>query len=148
MGRKTARDGGAVAASLIADLRSTAAELKANGHADLLAIEAQLTQAADALEQVVSYVAGNMKSDIKAVFAGSVPYLKLAGIVLGGWQMARAALVSVARLTEGTGDQSFHQAKIATARFFAEHYLVQAGGLKTTIVSGSTGTLALTAEQF
>ena len=148
VGRKTVRDAGATAKSLLAEARATAEQLKASKHADLVAIEAQLSSAIAALEEVVTYVAGNMKSDIKAVFSGSVPYLKLAGIVLGGWQMARAALVSVDKLNQGAADASFYQAKVGTARFFAEHYLVQAQGLKTSIVLGSVGTLALAAEQF
>ena len=148
VGRKTVRDGGATAKALLAEARDTAAQLAATRHADLNAIAAQLDLAVTALEEVVAYVAGNMKLDIKAVFAGSVPYLKLAGIVLGGWQMARAALASAEKLNQGDADTSFYQAKIATARFFAEHYLVQADGLKTSIVLGSAGTLAFTADQF
>ncbi len=148
VGRKTVRDGGATAKGLLADARVTAELLAASKNADLKAIEAQLSVAVAALEQVVTYVAANMKTDIKAVFAGSVPYLKMAGIVLGGWQMGRAALAALAKLEQGDADSAFYQAKIATARFFAEHYLVQAEGLKTSILSGSVGTLALTADQF
>ena len=66
-----------------------------------------------------------VKSDPNAVFAGSVPYLKLAGIVFGGWQMARALLVASDKRGE---DESFYGAKIATAQFFAEHILSQAPG--------------------
>ena len=97
---------------------------------------------------MVAYVANNMKSDIKGVFAGSVLYLKLAGIVLGGWTMARAALVAQRKLDAGEGDASFYKAKIATARFFADHILSQASGLRTAIVDGSAGVLALSEEQF
>jgi hypothetical protein len=91
VGRKTVRDGGAVAKGIIAQVRQTVAELQ--GDAQLQPIAARLADAADALEQVVDYVVANVKSDIKAVFAGSVPYLKMAGVVLGGWQMARAAAI-------------------------------------------------------
>jgi len=148
VGRKTVRDGGATAKALLAEVRATATLLAASKHVDLLAIEAQLSTAAAALEQVVTYVASNMKTDIKAVFAGSVSYLKMAGIVLGGWQMGRAALAAAGKLEQGDADQAFYHAKIATARFFAEHYLVQAEGFRTSILSGSVGTLALSAEQF
>jgi hypothetical protein len=86
---------------------------------------------------VVDYVVANIKSDIKGVFAGSVPYLKLAGIVLGGWQMARAALISQQKLNAGDGDASFYKAKIATTRFFADHFLTQSSGIRTSIVEGS-----------
>jgi butyryl-CoA dehydrogenase len=82
------------------------------------------------------------------VFSGSVPYLKLAGVVLGGWQMARAALVAVDKLKAGEGDAQFYKAKIATARFYADHVLTQASSLRASVVEGSAGVLALTEEQF
>ncbi len=148
VGRKTSRDGGAVAKQFIAQVRAVEAELNATGDANLKAIAAQLAIGARAMEEVVEFVVANFKSDIKAVFAGSVPYLKLAGVVLGGWQMARAALIAQAKLQSGEGDASFNQAKVATARFFADHVLSAAQGLRSSIVDGSAGVLALTEEQF
>jgi len=78
---------------------------------------------------------------------GSVLYLKLAGVVLGGWQMARAMLVASARLSE---DPSFYGAKIATAQFFAEYVLPQAMALEVSITgaNGSEGVLTLSESQF
>jgi butyryl-CoA dehydrogenase len=148
VGRKTARDGGAVAKGILAQVRRTEEELAAGKSHDLAAIRTQLTAGSKALEDVVNYVAANMKSDIKGVFAGSVPYLKLAGIVLGGWQMARAALVAERKLAAGEGDPAFYRAKIATARFFADHILSQATGLRASIVEGSGAVLALAEDQF
>jgi butyryl-CoA dehydrogenase len=148
VGRKTVRDGGATAKNIIAQIRKTEEQLAASSSADSAAIRKQLSAASSALEDVVTYVANNMKSDIKAVFSGSVPYLKLAGIVLGGWQMARAALVAEQKLKAGEGDAKFYQAKIATARFFADHILSQASGYRTAILEGSAGVLALSEDQF
>lgn len=148
VGRKTVRDGGATAKAIIAQVRETETALMQHGSADLAAIGVQLAAGAAALEEVVTYVAGNMKSDIKAVFAGSVPYLKLAGIVLGGWQMARAALIAEQKLQAGEGDAKFYRAKIGTARFFADHILSQASGYRTAIVAGSVGVMALSEDQF
>jgi alkylation response protein AidB-like acyl-CoA dehydrogenase len=148
IGRKTVRDGGAVAKAIIAQVRATEAQLaEANGE-DFAAMRRQLVAGSSALEQVVDFVVANVKSDVKAVFAGSVLYLKLAGIVLGGWQMARAALVASNKLEAGEGDAAFLRAKITTARFFADHILSQAGGLATAIVEGSAGVLALPEDQF
>jgi hypothetical protein len=97
---------------------------------------------------VVDYVVSNVKSDIKGVFAGSVPYLKLAGIVLGGWQMARAALAAQKKLDAGEGDAAFYRAKLTTARFFADHILSQATGMRHSIIEGSAGVLDLPVDQF
>lgn len=148
VGRKTVRDGGEVAKSILAQVRATEAQLAAAQGDDFKAIHRALTEGSTALEAVVEYVAGNMKADIKGVFSGSVLYLKLAGVVLGGWMMARAALVAQQRLEEGAGDAAFYKAKIATARFFADHILSQASGLRTAIVEGSAGVLALSEDQF
>ncbi|HEX8788047.1 MAG TPA: acyl-CoA dehydrogenase [Telluria sp.] len=148
VGRKTVRDGGAVAKSIIAQVRATEARLAEVQGADFAAIHSQLVEGSAALEAVVDFVVANTKLDPRAVFAGSVPYLKLAGIVLGGWQMARAALVAQDKLDAGAGDAAFYRAKIATARFFADHILSQAQGLRHAIVDGSAGVLALDVDQF
>ena len=148
VGRKTVRDGGALAKSLIGQVRETAAELGKADSADLKAIGKRLSEASAALEAVVNFIAANGKADIKAAFAGSVPYLKMAGVVFGGWQMGRAALVASRKLAAGEGDASFYSAKIATSRFFADHYLSTAAASATSIVEGSSGVLALAEEQF
>ncbi|MCS0707823.1 acyl-CoA dehydrogenase [Massilia aurea] len=148
VGRKTVRDGGAVARALIAQIRDVERQLGEAQNADFTAIAQRLQEGSAALEQVVEYVVANIRTDVKAVFAGSVTYLKLAGIVLGGWQMARAALAAQKRLDAGEGDAAFYRAKIGTARFFADHILSQAPGLRTSIVNGAAGVLALEIEQF
>ena len=148
VGRKTARDGGATARGLLAQVAATQAELAASADADLRAIGARLADGAAALDAVVGFVAGAWKSDARAVFAGSVPYLKLAGIVLSGWQMGRAALAAQRMLAAGEGDAAFLRAKIATARFHADHIVSQADGLRESIVDGAPGVLALEDASF
>jgi alkylation response protein AidB-like acyl-CoA dehydrogenase len=148
VGRKTVRDSGATAKALIAQVRATVGELHAADDADLGAIGRRLALGADALDAVVDYVVANAKADPRAVYAGSVPYLMLAGTVLGGWQMARAALAARRRLAQGEGDAAFYRAKIGTARFFADYLLAQAGGMRDGIVEGSAGVLALNVDQF
>jgi 3-(methylthio)propanoyl-CoA dehydrogenase len=147
IGRKTSRDGGATALRFVAEMRATAAELDTAG-ADCAAIAGRLRAAVDAYAEVIDFVVREFKgADVRAVYAGSVPYLKLAGIVHGGWQMGRAALAASRRLAAGD-DPDFHRAKIATARFFADHMLVTAAALAATATDGSAGTLALAEEQF
>ena len=98
-----------------------------------------------AFEEAVAYIVANAKSDAKAVYAGSFAYLRLAGLVLGGWQMARS-LLAAERLR--ASDPAFYSAKIATARFFAENLLPQASALATSIVESGHSTNALEVEQF
>jgi acyl-CoA dehydrogenase len=76
---------------------------------------------------------------------GAVPLLRLFGVAAGGWQLLRSALISQRRLAESNGssaDAGFHEAKIMTARFYADHVLSQAGGLAHSVVHGAAGALA------
>jgi alkylation response protein AidB-like acyl-CoA dehydrogenase len=147
VGRKTLRDGGAVAKALLAGIAQTIEALKQHKGAAFVSMQKHLSRGHDALQSTVAFVLANAKTDPNAVFAGSVPYLKLAGVVLGGWQMARAMLVAQEKLTD---DPSFYGAKLATAQFFAEHVLPQAVALEASIVSakGGEGVLALREDQF
>ncbi len=146
VGRKTARDGGAVAKGLIAQMRGTVVALRQSDSSVLGSIANHLELAVSKLEEVVAYVIGSYKADIRAVFAGSVPYLKLAGITLCGWQMARAALI--ANQLKDSEDRTFMITKISTAQFFAEHILTQAAGLSASILGGAQSVLALEEAQF
>ena len=136
LSRKTARDGAAVARHLIAQMRATAEQVRGHRTADLAAIQPHLSAGVDAYERAVDYLVRTIKTDVRAAFAGSVPYLRLAGVVHGGWHMARAALAARRRLDEGGSDPAFLDAKIATARFFADHMLSQAPGLGAAVLSG------------
>jgi alkylation response protein AidB-like acyl-CoA dehydrogenase len=147
VGRKTARDGGKTAKAIIAQIRKTEAELARFEQGDLAAIRNQLAAASRAFEETVEFIVANAKADIRAVYAGSVPYLKLAGNVIAGWNMARAALAAQAKISGGESDP-FYPAKIATARFYADHILTLAPALRASIVGGAEGALALAEEQF
>jgi alkylation response protein AidB-like acyl-CoA dehydrogenase len=144
VGRKIAREGGATAKEWIAQLKKFDAELAKSGNADVKAIRTCLSEGVKAIADCVDFIVG--AKDPRTQFAGAVPFLKLVGIVAGGWQMARAALIAEKQLQ--TGDKDFLQAKIATARFYGDHVLVQAPALRNTVVNGAAGVLALSEEQF
>jgi acyl-CoA dehydrogenase len=145
IGRKTVRDGGATAQVLVEKMKQTEQDLAAASSADAKAVLKQFTPAREAFEAAVAYILANAKAEVKAVYAGSFAYLRLCGLVLGGWQMARALLVA-----EGlyAGDPDFYGAKVATVRFFAENLLPQAQALSTSILEGGHSTNALAVEQF
>src|SRR6266853_2068024 len=148
IGRKIAREGGATAKEVITVMRAVEAELGKAAGEDMAATREAFSAALTAAEECVSWMVITYGSDIKAAHAGAVPFLKLMGIVCGGWQMARAALVARQRLSEGKGDKSFYEAKIKTARFYADHVLTQAPGLRNTVVHGAAGVMALSEDQF
>ncbi len=147
VGRKTARDGGQTALAIAKQVEATIAELKANGSADALAVAKRLDAARLAYVDVVNFVAGNTKASPNAVFAGSVPYLMLAGNLMAGWQLARALLVAQAQIKAGV-DVAFMQAKIITARFYADHLLSKAPGVRDSIVEGADSVTAMALDAF
>jgi len=148
VGRKTARDGGQVARSIAQQVAATEAALVRRQSAAARSMARRLGAAREAFLGVVDFVVGHVKSNPNEVFAGSVPYLMLAGNVVAGWQMARALLVAEQQLADGAGDAPFLQAKVATARFYAEHLLSQAPATRDAIVEGGDSVNALAPEAF
>ena len=90
----------------------------------------------------------NIKSKPNDVFAGSVPYVMLAGNLIAGWQLARSLLVAEAQLKAGSDDAEFMQAKIITAQFYAEHILSKAPNIGQSIVAGGASVTALPLSSF
>ncbi len=143
IGRKIARDQGATINAVIGEMRTAAAALDG----DLAMIGSRQLVAVDALERAVLWIVANFASDPKAVHAGAVPFLHLFGIVAGGWQMGRMAVIARARIAAGDGDP-FWSAKLTTTRFFADHFLTQAAGLAESVIGGAAGALDMADDSF
>ncbi len=147
VGRKTARDGGQTAKAIAQQIEATEAELQASGSAHALAVRKRLQAARAAFLSVVDFIAGHAKADPNAIYAGSVNYLMLAGNLMAGWQMARALLAAERQLAAGE-DPAFMQAKITTARFYADHILTRIPGWRDAIVEGAVGVTGMALDAF
>jgi hypothetical protein len=147
VGRKTARDGGQTPRAIAAMIEKTEAELAKRASADAKAVAKRLAAARQAFLDVVAFVAGGAKASPNAVFAGSVPYLMLAGNLVAGWQLARALMVAEDLAAQGE-DTAFMQAKVITARFYADHILSKAPGIRDSIVEGADAVVAMPLEAF
>jgi len=147
VGRKTARDGGQTAKAIAAQVAKTEAELEKRGSVAARAVQKRLAAARQAFVDVVEFVAGQGKTSPNAVFAGSVPYLMLAGNLMAGWQLARSLLVAEELAAKGE-DKQFMEAKVTTARFYADHILGKAPGIRDAIVEGAESVTALPIEAF
>ncbi|MCK2088722.1 acyl-CoA dehydrogenase [Thauera aromatica] len=148
IGRKIARDGGAAIGAVVRQMGAVEAELAALGDESFAPIRRALGSGIAALEEAVAYLLATYDQDIKAASVGAVPFLRLLGIVAGGWQLARAALAARRRLEAGEGEADFYRAKIVSARFYADHVMAQAPGLAYTVVNGAAGALELDDTQF
>jgi alkylation response protein AidB-like acyl-CoA dehydrogenase len=127
VGRKLSRDRGEAARELFAEMRPVLAEL--GGKLEWQPLHRGLAEGLDALERSTGHL---VEAEPAHAAAGSVPYLQLFGTVLGGWLMARLALAA------GERGGEFAAAKLAVARFYAEHFLARAPAYLPAILGGST----------
>jgi alkylation response protein AidB-like acyl-CoA dehydrogenase len=147
VGRKTMRDGGATAKALASEIEATEAALRACDHEAAQAMAKRLTAARKAFVDVVDSVVSRGRSDPNSTYAGSVPYLLLAGNLVAGWQLGRALLAAHRQLAAG-GDNAFMRNKIAVARFYAEHVLTRVPGLRDSVVDGAAAVVDVAPEAF
>ncbi len=143
IGRKIAREKGVTIKGVIAEMRAAATLLDG----DLAGIGMRQSAAVDALERAVFWIVDNFSSDPKAAHVGAVPFLHLLGIVAGGWQMGRAAVIARAKAALDDSDP-FWAAKLVTTRFYADHFLTQAAGLADSVVTGAAGALDMADDSF
>ncbi|PJI47284.1 MAG: acyl-CoA dehydrogenase [Pseudomonas sp.] len=148
IGRKIARDGGQAIARLVERMRDVELSLLLADSPELAAIASRLGEAIGALQQAVEHIVVNFDGQMRQVSVGAVPFLELLGLVAGGWQLARSALVAQRQLAAGSSEIGFYQAKLHTARFYAEHLLPRTGSLAHALVHGGDSPLAMADEQF
>ncbi len=143
VGRKTSRDGGQTAKAIASEVQKTEVALLTLGTTESKAMAKRLAAARQALIEVVDFIVTHAATDPNAAFAGSVPYLMLAGNVMAGWQLARSYLVA-----QKNPDDAFMKAKAVTARFYADHILSKAPGLRDSIVEGASSVTDMALEAF
>lgn len=146
--RKVLRDGGAEAAKFIGEMKELLKTPVQKPSDDLDVIQAELTDGIACLEEATAWLLANAKSNTEAVAAGVVPYLRLFSTVAGGYMMARMARAAHEALFTNDGEADFYNAKIITARFFAEGLLPQVRGLLKPVMGGSKAAVQITNDQF
>jgi alkylation response protein AidB-like acyl-CoA dehydrogenase len=146
--RKLGRDQGAAARALIEEIRGVAVELAGRESDDLAVIGRSLGAGVVVLEQATAWVLETLKPNPLAVAAGAAHYLRVFGLVAGGAGLARAAAAAVEDRQQAGADVAFIDAKITTARFYAEQLLPLAAGLLMPLTQGHHTVMTLDEEQF
>jgi alkylation response protein AidB-like acyl-CoA dehydrogenase len=147
VGRKTGRDGGTIAKAIASQIEITEEALASRSSAAAQSFARKLTAARLAFIDVVEFVAAQGRASPNAVYAGSVPYLMLAGNLMAGWQMGRALIAAEDAINDGE-EVAFMTAKATTARFYAEHILAKVPGLRDSIVEGAESACGMALESF
>ena len=143
VGRKLPMRGGAVVADLVSRMRATAEELQGAGEA-LSPIGERLVDGLDVLQQATDWILVNGAADPVQALSAASPYLRIFSQVVGGWLLGVEALAATRAASLPAG---FADAKLATARFFADHILPTVHGLLPTITAGKADLFALSADQ-
>jgi alkylation response protein AidB-like acyl-CoA dehydrogenase len=141
VGRKLGVRDGASILEFLAQMREIDGELAAAGD-DFDSIRGELTTQLDALQNATEWMLRTARKDPNGILSGSSPYLRMWGLVVGGWLMARSALAAPA-----AGDNEVADSQLVLARFYAEQLLPQAAGLLGAATGGSEDLFALSPAQ-
>lgn len=132
IGRKLARDQGAELMRLLGEMDATIADLRASANPALKTLGEQLASGRAALAEGATWTLKNFKDQMGGAFMSSVPLLLLAGKVMGGWMMGRAALIAEGK----KASEPFYAQKVASACFYGSHVLAPAAGMVHTVTAG------------
>ncbi len=141
VGRKLALRDGAAVREFIAAMQALDPELAAAG-ADFASMRTELGRQLDALHNATEWMLRTTPTDLNAALSGSTPYLRMWGLCLSAWLLARGALAAAA----GSDAQRAHT-QLVLARFYAEQLLPQCLSLLGAATAGSADLFALTAQQ-
>jgi len=146
VGRKLPKDGGRAIRAFFELVGGEIAEAKAAG--DPAGVATALEPVLQDLQAATMWLAQNGMKDPNNAGAGAYPYMELMGLTTLGWMWMKMAQVSSKALEEGSGDRQFHEAKLATARFYAKRELVESSSLRRKIEAGAETVMALPEEVF
>jgi hypothetical protein len=146
VGRKLPKDGGRAIRTFLEQVGREIAEAKAAG--DPAGVAAALEPALGDLQSATMWLAQNGMQDPNNAGAGAYPYMELMGLVTLGWMWMKMAAVSSKLLAEGSADRQFHEAKLATARFYAQRELPEGPGLRRKIEAGAEAVMAIPEHVF
>jgi len=146
VGRKLAKDGGRGVRTLFELIGRDISDAKAAG--DPAGVAEPLEKALGELQRATMWLAQNGMADPDNAGAGAYAYMQLMGLVALGWMWLKMARVSAKLAQEPGEDRAFHDAKLITARFFADRELVVAGALRRKVEAGAASVMALAVEDF
>jgi alkylation response protein AidB-like acyl-CoA dehydrogenase len=146
VGRKLPRDGGRAIRAFLELVGREIAEARAAG--DPGGVGAALEPALADLQAATMWLAQNGMADPDNAGAGAYAYMDLMGLVSLGWMWLKMAAASARALEQRTGEVAFHEAKLATARFYAQRELPLSGALRKKIEAGAETLMRIPEEAF
>lgn len=146
VGRKLAQNGGRAVQLFFKVVDEECAAAK--GDDKLADFAGRLEKANGELKAATMWFMQNGMTNPDNVGAGAHSYMHIMGIVAVGLMWLRMAKAANEQLAAGTSDATFMEAKLVTARYFAERIMPEAGALRRKIESGAESMMALPPEMF
>ncbi len=146
VGRKLPKDGGRAVRAFLELVGKDIAEAKAAG--DPSGVAAALEPALGDLQAATMWLAQNGMADPDHAGAGAYSYMELMGLVSLGWMWLKMAAAAQRALDQGTDDREFHEAKLATAGFYAARELPMSVALRRKVEAGAETLMKIPAEAF
>ncbi|MDG2113343.1 MAG: acyl-CoA dehydrogenase, partial [Actinomycetota bacterium] len=143
--RKLPMSGGAVLERFLGEITSLADELADND--DLAGVGAGLHEAVEVFRDAAMWLGGRLAVAPNDAAAGSAPFLRMAGIVAGGFYVAKGARAAAAALASGAGNTDFLNDKVTVARFYAQQILPTAAGHASAVKGGADLFFAIPTER-
>ncbi len=146
VGRKLGMNGGKAVQAFFATVDKDCAEAKADPQ--LADLAGRVEKANGELKAATMWFVQNGMTNPNNAGAGAHHYMHIMGIVTLGLMWLRMGKVAAAALAAGSGDKSFYEAKLVTARYFGERFTPDAGALRRKIEAGSGSIMELPVEAF
>ena len=146
VGRKLGANMGRAVQAFFALVEGECAD--AGGDAQLAVIADPVARANGELKAATMWLMQNGMANPNDAGAGAHHYMHILGIVALGLMWLRMAKVSAEALAGGASDKAFYEAKLITARYFAERFTPDAGALRRKLEAGSEAMMALPIEAF
>jgi len=146
VGRKLPKDGGRAIRAFLELVGRDIGEAKAAG--DPAGVGAALEAPLADLQAATMWLAQHGMQDPNNAGAGAYSYMDLMGLVTLGWMWLKMAAVSSKALEEGSEDRQFHEAKLATARFYAQRELPESPAHRRKVEAGAEAVMAIPEEVF
>ena len=143
-GRKILADEGRELGLLLGELRDLCDSMQGDEQFDH--IESAVRGGLDQLENGMNWLIENATASPATMGSAGFNLLMLAGTVLGGAYLAKAASIAVSDTSTAT--ESFGKAKLATAAFYCAHVLPRAHGFLAAMTSDADLTMAIAADSF
>jgi alkylation response protein AidB-like acyl-CoA dehydrogenase len=146
VGRKLPKEGGRAIRAFLELVGRDIADAKQAG--DPSGLASALEPALADLQASTMWLAQNGMADPDNAGAGAYAYMDLMGLVSLAWMWLKMADASSRALSNGTGDREFHEAKLVTARFYAQRELPLSTALRRKIEAGAETLMKIPATAF